>query len=247
MTTVTVYLVCQLSLTSDERSMNHHPNPPLQLQSIRVAVKELGDQVSQALRTQIGDVAQLGAQRNECLRLMVMVQQVSNSLSMQLGIKLTAEKHASVITAEEILVIEANLASMITHLDAAAHDSADPPDSQVIETTHLAYSGRPGRPRIEIDPNLLGTALEMRGPTHLAPVFNASACTIRRRALEYGLAEPGHPVYVDYKAEDGSTFRVFTSSTAQMSDLSDDALDGIMRLIIETFPSFGRRMIQGHL
>jgi hypothetical protein len=69
----------------------NHPNPPLQLQSIRAAVKEVGDRVHQALRTQIGDVARLGAQRNECLRLMVTVQQVSNSLSMQLGPKLTAE------------------------------------------------------------------------------------------------------------------------------------------------------------
>ena len=32
-----------------------------------------------------------------------------------------------------------------------------------------------------------------------------------------------------------------------MSDLSDDALDGIVRQIIENFPSFGRRMLNGHL
>ena len=132
-------------------------------------------------------------------------------------------------------------------LDAAASISADPPDQRNIETTHLVYSGRPGRPRMEIDRHLLATALEMRGPTHLAPIFNTSARTVRRRAVEYGLVDPGPPVYVDYETEDGSLFRVYTSSAAPMSDLSDDALDTIMRHIIETFPSFGRRMINGHL
>jgi hypothetical protein len=136
---------------------------------------------------------------------------------------------------------------MITHLDNAANISADPPDSRPMETTRLVYSGRPGRPRIELNQNLLAASLDMRGPTLLAPVFNTSSRTVRRRALDYGLVEPGAPVYVDYEAEDGSLFRVYNSSTAPMSDLSDNDLDNIMRHIIQTFPSFGRRMINGHL
>jgi hypothetical protein len=136
---------------------------------------------------------------------------------------------------------------MITHLDQASVASSDPPEAPPIQTTRTVHTGQPGRPRIEIDEHLLATALEMRGPTHLAPVFNVSARTVRRRALECGLAEPGPPVYVEYEAEDGSISRYYTSSTAPMSDLTDNELDVITLQILNAFPNFGRRMITGHL
>ena len=146
-----------------------------------------------------------------------------------------------------MVTIEENIRNMVAHLDAASQASADPPEMPRIQTTNIVRTGRQGRPRIEYDQDLLQTALEMRGPTHIAQVFGGSARTVRRRALEYGLVEPGPPVYVDYEAEDGSTFRVYTSSTAAMSDLTDIELDNIVRHIVEVFPSFGRRMIDGHL
>jgi len=52
-------------------------NPPLPLQTIRTAIAELTTRVNRALRTQVGDMARLHAHRDECLRLMVTVQQVS--------------------------------------------------------------------------------------------------------------------------------------------------------------------------
>lgn len=136
---------------------------------------------------------------------------------------------------------------MIQHLDSACNQSTDPPDAPPPETTRLITTGCPGRPRIEIDPSILASALELRGPTELAAVFGVSARTVRRRALEYGLVEPGAPVYVDYEDEDGTITRFYTSSTAPTSDLSDDDLDEIMQQILQHFPFFGRQMIQGHL
>ena len=136
---------------------------------------------------------------------------------------------------------------MIAHLEQAATISSDPPDAPTIETTHIIHTGQRGRPRIEINRDILATALEMRGPALLADVFGTSARTVRRRAIEYGLAEPGPPVFLQYQTEDGSTHCYHTSTTAAMSDLSDEALDAIPRQIIETFPNFGRRMIDGHL
>ena len=228
--------------------MDTNPYSLLPLYTIRTAVTEIGDRVSQALKTQVGDVARLQAHRNECLRLMIVVQQVCSCSDFDKKLMdFNLVKHASIISLEEIITIESNLQSMISHLDAASHISADPPDPGRIETTRLIYSGRPGRPRIEINPDLLAASLRLRGTTHLAPVFNTCARTVRRRALEYGIVEPGPPVYIDYEAEDGSTFRVYSSSTASMSNLSDNDLDAIMRHILETFPSFGRRMIDGHL
>jgi hypothetical protein len=136
---------------------------------------------------------------------------------------------------------------MIARLDEAASVSADPPTGPAIETTYLAHTGHQGRPRIEINPDILATALEMRGPTQLASVFNTSARTIRRRALDYGLAEPGEPVFATYVDEDGTIHQFHTSSTAPASNLSDDELDTIMRQIVQTFDGYGRRMISGHL
>jgi hypothetical protein len=137
---------------------------------------------------------------------------------------------------------------MIVHLDQAAMLSSDPPEDEDFELTRLVHTGRQGRPRIEINHDVLETGLHMRGPTHLAPVFRTSARTVRRRALDYGLVDAGAPVYVTYEAEDGLTYRYYTSSsTGPMSDLSDEQLDAITYQIIETFPTFGRTMINGHL
>ena len=135
---------------------------------------------------------------------------------------------------------------MIQHLDASTTLSSDPPDAPPPETTCRIGTGRPGRPRIDIDPSILASAIELRGPTHLASVFGVSARTVRRCALEYGLVEPGAPVYVDYEGEDGTVTHFYASSTAPTSDLLDDELDEIMQQILQHFPFFGRRMIQGH-
>lgn len=64
-----------------------------------------------------------------------------------------------------------------------------------------------------MDPNFLATSISLRGPTEIAAIVGCSARTIRRRALEQGLVEPGQPVYVDHINEDGSLTRFWTSST----------------------------------
>jgi hypothetical protein len=69
--------------------------------------------------------------------------------------------------------------------------------------------------------------------------------------LEYGLAEACPPVYVEYEDPDSGQFvRLYQASTASADSLNllpDNSLDQIMRHILDIFPSFGRRMITGHL
>ena len=132
-------------------------------------------------------------------------------------------------------------------LDDAVHFSSDPPDAPPPQTSYLHHTGDPGRPSIQIPPGLLAGALGLRGTTHLAQVSDCSAQTVCRRALDYGLAEPGPPVYVEYEHDDGSTCCFYTSSTGATSNISDDELDMITAHIIETFPNFGHHMIHGHL
>jgi hypothetical protein len=135
---------------------------------------------------------------------------------------------------------------MIECLDGACTASADPPDAPPIQTASLNSTGKRGRRRIELDRELLEVGLELRGPTGLAPVFGCDPRTVRRRALEYGLVEPGRPVYIEYEQE-GHTIRIYNPFTASTTDLPDNELDAIVSYILETFPNFGRRMIDGHL
>ena len=136
---------------------------------------------------------------------------------------------------------------MIACLDNAVLLSSDPPDAPPLQTSYTVHTGEPGRPSIQIPPGMLAAALGLRGPSHLTQIFDCSARTIRRRALEYGLAEPGPPVYVEYEHDDGTIVRFYSSSSGATSNISADELDEITAQIVDIFPNFGRRMIDGHL
>jgi hypothetical protein len=136
---------------------------------------------------------------------------------------------------------------MVNALDQACHQSSDPPDGPMLIVSHTTKSRRRGRPRIEIDPAFLSQALDLRGPSHISSVLHCSSRTVRRRALEGGLVSPGHPVYLDHILPDGTTGRVYTSSTRPVSTLTDDQLDQLVTSILEIFPRFGRRMLTGRL
>ena len=219
---------------------------PVPLDTIRAAYAYLGREVQIDLRIQVGDIARLGERRKECLNLLNLAHQVSD-IVLYSWQSLSFSQHILNIPPEEYAIIKDGLQQMVAHLDEASQGSTDPPDAPFFPTTTLLYTGRPGRPRIMINPQLLETALELRGPTHLAPVFDCGARTIRRRGLEYGIVEPGDPVYIDFEQADGTVTRIYRSSASAVSDLGDDELDGVMASILEAFPTFGRQMIDGHL
>ena len=215
----------------------------LPLSTIHVAFEELAWSVHIALCTQMGDAACLGVQKMDCLQLLALMDQVSGFHWPRLNFL----QHAHIIPVGEHNIIDTSLWSMITYLDNAVHLSSDPPDAPPLETSYLHHTGDPGWPSIQIPPRMLATALGLQGATHLAQVFDCSARTIHCWALEYGLAEPGPPIYIEYEHDDGSTYWFYTSSTGATSDVSDDELDVITAHIVETFPNFGHCMIDGHL
>jgi hypothetical protein len=145
--------------------------------------------------------------------------------------------------------MEVSIDTMIQALATAAVQSEDLPHGPAVQVTYQEPTGHRGRPRIEIDYDFLAYGLELRGPTGLAPVAEVSSRTIRRRALEYGLVEPAAPVYTETIDEaTGDVIRMYTSSTTgPVSTIADDDLDQLMHLILEIFPTFGRRMIAGNL
>jgi len=137
---------------------------------------------------------------------------------------------------------------MISDLNQAKSQSADIPDADPIQLTNRTYAGQRGRPRIEINATVLEESYSHRGPTQLGDVFGVSSRTVRRRALELGFVEPGEPVYVEFEDSEGKITRYYTgSSSSSVSTLSDAELDAIMLQILNSFPTFGRRMIDGHL
>ena len=140
-----------------------------------------------------------------------------------------------------------SIQAMKVDLEHAKHVSVDEPDHAPVPHTSLVYTGRPGWPRIQVDPGILTTASQLGGPTALSRVFGVSSRMIRRQELEQGLVEPGDAVYSTFTDSDGHTTRIYMSSTGAQSSLTDNELDEIVLKILNMFPSFGRRMIDGHL
>ncbi|KAJ6525204.1 hypothetical protein B0H19DRAFT_1276282 [Mycena capillaripes] len=193
---------------------------PLRLETICIALMQLGDRVNAALHRQIGD-----------------------------RVRLHEQNSGGAYWAAERQVMEVSIDAMIQALATAAVQSEDLPHGSAVQVTYQEATGHRGRPRIEINYDFLAYGLELRGPTGLALVAEVSSRTICRRALEYGLVEPAAPVYTETIDEATSeVIRMYTSSTTgPVSTIADDALDQLMHLILEIFPTFGRRMIAGNL
>lgn len=136
---------------------------------------------------------------------------------------------------------------MVQLLDDAVHLSTDPADGSLQLITHTPSPSGGGRPKLWIDPIFLAAALDISTITNIARILRISTRTVRRRALELGLVDPGAPLFNYTEQEDGSTLRTVTSTTPPVANLTDTDLDTFMVEILQVFPTFGRRMIHGCL
>nr|GAT44035.1 predicted protein [Mycena chlorophos] len=210
------------------------------IDNLRAAYATLERNVARTLRTQRGAAVQLEYQ----------VREASQFFS-------AAERHRDGFPADEWSTLESNIANMVSALDAARDAVSDPPTAAPLQLTTLTHTG--GRPRIDINHSFLAESLQHSGPTRLSSVVNVSSRTIRWRAVEYGLAAPGPPVFVQHpklQEEDGADSeeddeslptRTYLPRTPAPSTLSDFELDTFIASVLETFPNFGRRMIAGRL
>ncbi|KAJ7123920.1 hypothetical protein C8R46DRAFT_1050316 [Mycena filopes] len=80
---------------------------------------------------------------------------------------------------------------MANCLDEACHLSTDPQEGPSITVVATSATGKPGRPRKEIDPAFLEEALSLHGPSGLSGVLD---CHPRAICRQLGLATPGQPV-----------------------------------------------------
>ena len=126
---------------------------------------------------------------------------------------------------------------MTSHLDQARHISSDPLEVPTIPFARTIHTGLRGRPRIEIDPSLLSTALGLRPKTQVAKTADCSARTIRRRQQEYGIhiSRPNNQQPGDHGV------------LPHPEEITDDQLDQQLAFIIQDFPTFGRRLATASL
>lgn len=138
---------------------------------------------------------------------------------------------------------------MARELDEACYRSTDPQEGPSFTVVTRSSNSRRGRPKVHIDPAFLADTMTLRPNTGLAPVFGCTPRTVRRRLLEYGLAEPGRPVYITESQLDGTSTRVYNTipHTPSAPTLTDAELDAAIGDILKIFPTFGQRMIAGRL
>ncbi|KAJ6608778.1 hypothetical protein B0H10DRAFT_514434 [Mycena sp. CBHHK59/15] len=175
------------------------------LENLRIAYQILKRNVIRTLRTQRGAETQLNHQITEVLQFSA-----------------AAQLHRNIIPPAEFATAERSIHDMVDALNTARHESSDSPTAPNLVVTSRTSTSDGGRPRVDIDPNILAEALSLRGPTHLASVFQVSSRTIRRRALDYRLVEPGVPVYTDTPQPDGTVSRTYTSTSAPVSTITDE-------------------------
>lgn len=148
-------------------------------------------------------------------------------------------------------VLRTNLQTMLLALDSISLEAHDPPNnippSAVFAPDVPPPPARGGRPRKDIDPAFVHASLRHRSKRAIARNLGCSARTIRRRLVEHGLSLPAPPVFHYHPGQRP----VRSAHTAGVSDafarISNFDLDRLVACILTTFPSFGRRLVQGSL
>src|ERR1700675_5071782 len=104
---------------------------PIPLATIRTAFDHLGKLVNRSLCTQVGDAARLGETKNECIRMFPLIEEVTLSIILKSidGLNPHLIQHRAIIPTDEHEIIFSSLHDMISALDAACHNSVDPPDA----------------------------------------------------------------------------------------------------------------------
>ncbi|KAG8810735.1 hypothetical protein FRC19_004350 [Serendipita sp. 401] len=138
-----------------------------------------------------------------------------------------------------------NLNKMLSIIREKISQAQDRPDQPIQELVSRIQTRRRGRPRLEIQPDFLAVTLQHRTPAHVSTVLRASARTISRRAVDYGIRPPGLPVAVRVQDESGRTRTTYPGRKISPS-LSDGDLDSMMQEALSIFPDFGREMLRGH-
>src|ERR1700722_7192288 len=221
-------------------------DPPLN--NFRLIYHTLSDRVQRFQQTQTRDIGVISRTKEECLQLLAAAERVRLYKPYNLTAIDNWIKNSTVFSPDEYRTLCQSVDAMVVALDGAYHFSSDSRDSTV-SVMEYSGAGGAGRPRIEFDPTFLSFALEGRGPTDIAHVFGCSARTVRRRALELNILNPGQAPFSVVAGNNGDAVRIHNGPQrrTRISDISDNDLDAAISRILRDFPRFGRRLIDGRL
>ncbi|KAH9174595.1 hypothetical protein EDB89DRAFT_553766 [Lactarius sanguifluus] len=141
---------------------------PIVVQNIRAAYSALQYRVQRALQTQLGDRYRLGIHRRECTSLLS---------------DITGHSHLGIIPANEQAVMESGIYDMLDALNSATGASSDQPDGPPASFGARVLSGRPGRPRVDIDPEDLSLLATGRTRNTDLAVIPWGSSFLRRRCF----------------------------------------------------------------
>ncbi|KAJ4466395.1 hypothetical protein C8J55DRAFT_406452, partial [Lentinula edodes] len=127
-------------------------------------------------------------------------------------------QHTTLFAPEELQVLQNGVQLMIIDVRALYGQTTESSHQGRPEVIHREYTGRPGRPRIEINPEFLHWAYTQRSTSALAHFLGLNRDTVRQRLLDYGIALPGQNPFPS--TPDTSNI---SSSTSQHEDNILDA------------------------
>lgn len=153
---------------------------------------------------------------------------------------------------------------MISCLDQARVASSDPLDVPMAAFAFTSRTGKRGRPRIEMDPNTLATALGLSSKTRISGIARCSTRTLRRREIDYRIntpepnqqhrhphddaivnQEPGVHEVIDEDANRPD--EAIGDGLDRVDGVTDEELDLAVACVVENFPGFGRRLTAASL
>ena len=136
--------------------------------------------------------------------------------------------------------MQQNCVGMVEAIDAVASTQSadDCIQSSPVTVSQKVHTGQRGRPAIKVDAIALQQLLELRGSRSTGELIGCSSKTVRRRALELGLVQPGAPVVTHEAQPDGSISRVFHRQESQHD--TDEEVYAAVSAALETYPDFGR-------
>lgn len=152
-------------------------------------------------------------------------------------------KHSDLFETAELHTMHSTLDAIIQALRVTLQQQSTRPENNTAQVIQVFRSGAKGRPSHRIDDAFLRACFGIATDSHIAKILGCSARTVRRRAIQAGLVEAGNPVFI-YNAN-GQRLR--QQDTRAKKRYADEELDRLVYEALQQFPSFGRRLLRGHL
>ena len=158
-----------------------------------------------------------------------------------------AGKYNNIFGPEEVNIILINLASMRNDLQVTIQEQLEESHNgfPTVVAEVLPESG-PGRPKVHIDPTYLAYAITQRTISGIAEHLQVHRATVRRRLLEYGLIQAPSTMSDD-RAEPSADSAVSAGPAVLSTELTDDQLDQLIRMLRSHYPRAGNSMLDGML